>query len=45
MEDLQGENPDLTSMAELIDFLQSISEKTLTPGDTVTVVYFSEIIE
>ena len=45
LEDLQGENPDLTSTEELLNFLQSIYEKALTPGDTVTVVYFSEIME
>jgi len=44
-EDLQGENPDLTSVDELLSFLQSIYDKKLTPSDTVTVVYFSEIIE
>lgn len=44
-EDLQGENPDLTNVDDLVVFLQSIYDKPLTPTDTVTVVYFSEIIE
>jgi len=44
-EDLQGENPDLASIDDLLVFLQSIYDKPLTPTDTVTVVYFSEIIE
>ncbi len=45
MEDLQGENPDITSIDDLMVFLQSIYDRTLTPSDTVTVIYFSEIIE
>jgi hypothetical protein len=44
-EDLAGENPDLPHIDDLLGFLQSIYDKPLTPGDTVTVVYFSEIIE
>jgi hypothetical protein len=44
-DDLQGENPDLTNVDELLIFLRSIYDKPLTPMDTVTVVYFSEIIE
>ncbi len=44
-EDLQGENPDLNSVEDLMVFLQSIYDRSLTPTDTVTVVYFSEIIE
>ena len=45
LDDLQGENPDLTSVDDLLVFLQSIYDKTLTCSDIVTVVYFSEIIE
>lgn len=44
-EDLQGENPDLNSADDLMVFLQSIYDRTFTPSDVVTVVYFSEIIE
>lgn len=45
VDDLQGENPDLTSIDDLMVFLQSIYDKTLTCSDLVTVVYFSEVIE
>ena len=45
IDDLQGENSDLTSSDDLMVFLQSIYDKTLTCSDLVTVVYFSEIIE
>lgn len=45
MEDLQGENPDLTGLDDLLLFLKSIYDKPLTDTDTVTVVYFTEIIE
>ncbi|VBB07905.1 Hypothetical protein LUCI_3170 [Lucifera butyrica] len=45
MDDLQGENPDLTSVDDLLLFLQSIYDKSLIPSDIVTVIYFSEIIE
>ncbi|MDR3592355.1 MAG: RNA-binding protein [Negativicutes bacterium] len=44
-DDLQGENPDLANADDLLVFLQSVYDKPLTPMDTVTVVYFSEIIE
>jgi hypothetical protein len=43
--DLQGENPDITSVDDLLIFLQSIYDKSLTSCDTVTVIYFSEVIE
>lgn len=43
-EDLQGENPALHTTGELLQFLQSIYKKELSPDDTVTVIYFSEII-
>jgi hypothetical protein len=45
LDDLQGENPDLTSIDDLMAFLQSVYDKALTCSDIVTVVYFSEIIE
>jgi hypothetical protein len=44
-EDLQGENPEIVNVDDLMIFLQSIYDKTFTLSDTVTVVYFSEIIE
>jgi hypothetical protein len=45
LEDIQGENPDMSSNEEVLAFLQSMYEKALSPTDTVTVIYFSEIIE
>ncbi|MEG6586039.1 ASCH domain-containing protein [Dendrosporobacter sp. 1207_IL3150] len=45
IQDLQGENPDITSIDDIIEFLESIYDRTLAPSDIVTVVYFSEIIE
>lgn len=45
MDDLQGENPDITNIKDLLVFMQSIYDKSLTPSDIVTVIYFSEIIE
>lgn len=44
-EDLQGENPDIASVDELVRFLDGIYERDITLDDLVTVVYFSEIIE
>jgi hypothetical protein len=44
-DDLQGENADLTNVEDLLVFLQSIYDKPVTPIDTVSVIYFSEIIE
>ena len=43
--DLQGENPDLTNVDDLVLFLQAIYKKPIAMSDTVTVVYFSEITE
>jgi hypothetical protein len=45
LDDIQGENPDMASADELQNFLETIYEKALAPSDTVTVIYFSEIIE
>lgn len=45
MDDLQGENPDLTNVDDLVLFLQSIYKKPIAMTDIVTVVYFSEVIE
>ncbi|CVK19683.1 MULTISPECIES: ASCH domain-containing protein [Sporomusa] len=44
-DDLQGENPDIASIDDLLVFLRSIYDKALSTSDIVTVVYFSEIIE
>lgn len=45
LQDLQGENPDISSVDEVLAFMSTIYNKTITPSDVVTVVYFSEIIE
>ncbi|MDU2065651.1 MAG: ASCH domain-containing protein [Sporomusaceae bacterium] len=45
LEELQGESQNITSADELITFLHSIYEKTLSPDDMVSVVYFSEVVE
>jgi hypothetical protein len=44
-EDLRGENTDFADNNDLVIFMQSIYDKSITPTDTVTVIYFSEIIE
>lgn len=43
-EDVQGENPDVSNVKDVLTFLESMYDKTMTPTDKVTVVYFSEII-
>ena len=43
LSDLQSENPDLTKIEDLIEFLHSVYDKTIIPEDTVTVIYFSEV--
>lgn len=45
MDDLQGENPDLINVDDLVLFLESIYKKPIAMTDTVTVVYFSEVVE
>lgn len=41
--DLGHQNPEIKSIEELIELLESIYEKAIDPEDTITVVYFSEI--
>lgn len=43
--DLGHQNPEIKSIEELIELLESIYEKAIDPEDTITVVYFSEIKE
>ncbi|MDU4961408.1 MAG: RNA-binding protein [Sporomusaceae bacterium] len=43
-EDIQGENPDGADVKDVLAFLEGMYDKTMTPTDKVTVVYFSEII-
>jgi hypothetical protein len=44
-EDIQGENPDVSNVSDVLAFLEAMYDKTMTPTDKVTVVYFSEVIE
>lgn len=45
LDDIQGENPDITDVDAVQSFLEGMYGKSLAPTDIVTVVYFSEIIE
>lgn len=44
-EDLQGENPEMKSPADAVEFLSQIYKSPITMDSVVTVVHFSEIIE
>lgn len=44
-DDLKGENPDIGNIMDVVTFLESIYNKKIQESDTVSVVYFSEIIE
>lgn len=44
-DDLDHQNPEIKSVDELIVFFEKIYERSITPNDIVTVIYFSEIIE
>jgi len=44
-QDLDHQNPEIKSVDELITFFEQIYQKSITTEDTVTVIYFSEIIE
>ena len=44
-DDLKGENPDIDNVRDGIAFLEGIYNKKILESDTVSVVYFSEIIE
>lgn len=44
-DDLRGENPDIENVKDVILFLEGIYNKKILESDTVSVVYFSEIIE
>jgi hypothetical protein len=45
IEELQGENPELCNLGEMVLFLQSIYDRTIQGVDSITVIYFSEILE
>lgn len=44
-EDLQGENPDMQSALDAVEFLDQIYKSTITVDSVVTVVHFSEIVQ
>ena len=44
-DDLKGENPDIDNVRDVIAFLEGIYNKKILKSYTVSVVYFSEIIE
>ncbi|KYZ77168.1 RNA-binding protein [Anaerosporomusa subterranea] len=44
-DDIHGENPDVDGVGDVLAFLEAMYDKTMTPTDKVTVVYFSEVIE
>ncbi len=43
--DLDHQNPDIKSVDELIAFFEKMYNRSITPNDIVTAIYFSEIIE
>jgi hypothetical protein len=43
-DDLDHQNPEIKTVEELIAFFEKIYEKNITMDDTVTVIYFSEIL-
>lgn len=43
--DLDHQNPEIKSVDELIIFFEKIYERSITPDDIVTVIYFSEVTE
>ncbi|MCX7780269.1 MAG: RNA-binding protein [Negativicutes bacterium] len=42
--DLDHQNPELRSVGELIAFLEKVYDKSIDMEDTITVIYFSEIV-
>ncbi len=44
-EDLQGENPEMKTPEDVVEFLSQIYKSPITIDSTVTVVHFSEIME
>ncbi|MFZ5827031.1 MAG: RNA-binding protein [Bacillota bacterium] len=45
LDDLQGENPEMKSPEDAVEFLGQIYKSPITLDSTVTVVHFSEIVE
>lgn len=44
-EDLRAENPQFRETADVAHFLSQVYDRRIGPDDTVTVVYFSELLE
>lgn len=44
-DDLQGENPEMQTPQDAVDFLKQIYKNPITLDTTVTVVHFSEIVD
>ena len=45
MNDLRHQNPDIKTVEDLREYFQSKYQKKILPDDTVTVIYFSEIVD
>ncbi|HYF95060.1 MAG TPA: RNA-binding protein [Symbiobacteriaceae bacterium] len=45
LEDLQGENPEMQTPQDAVEFLDQIYKSPITLDSVVTVVHFSEIVE
>jgi hypothetical protein len=43
--DIKHDNPEFRRHEELINFLEQIYDRTVSPEDTVTVVRFSQILD
>ncbi|HEX6989936.1 MAG TPA: ASCH domain-containing protein [Bacillota bacterium] len=43
--DIRSENPDMHSIQEVIRFLEAVYGRDVTADSTVTVIYFSPIVE
>jgi len=43
--DLDHQNPEIKTVEELLQFFEKVYQKSFSPDDIVTVIYFSEIIE
>lgn len=44
-EDISGEHPDMTSASDVAAFLKEIYGRPVSSEETVSVVYFSEVVE
>lgn len=42
--DIRAENPDLTGVDDVARFLTTVYDRPVSPEETVTVIYFSEVV-